>query len=324
MLTCSIDFEKATWVLVEWRYYDKANTITKQREAEDQAFKLARDLSIENKPSSLRALHCVGLVQDSDCKRFGFLFGIPPRSDVTKKPLPLHLYLKDASHWGSPAVLPTFSQRIKLAQSLAVFLWELHSAGWLHKSFHSGNILFFCERFTKAVSVVAPFIGGFEVSRPDADGQLSLDVAGSEFDIYKHPELRDPSNDVQGRPTFERRHDVYSLGLILLEIGLWKPLCSFYKESSTPLQTAQRLIRVAQANLPHQMGDFYLEAVLSCLDCQARQLLSGGGKSLEVGTGKDVATRGSDERGDDERGGVSLRMFVKRVIYNLEKCHCRM
>ncbi|EXJ68339.1 uncharacterized protein A1O5_08131 [Cladophialophora psammophila CBS 110553] len=314
--------KKEAWVLVESRSYDQVNTIQKQREAQDQAFKLALDLSIENKPSSLRALHCVGIVQHLELKRFSFLFEIPRQTDVSKKPLSLHSYLSDASPWGGPAVLPTLSQRIKLAQSLAVSLWELHSAGWLHKSFHSGNVLFFCKRFTDTFSVTEPHIGGFEVSRPDTDGQLSLDMQGGEFDIYKHPELRDESNDLQGRPSFERRHDVYSLGLVLLEIGLWQPLHSFYPKSSTPLKTAQRLLQRAQKNLPHQVGEFCLEAVLSCLDCQEPQLLPGDQKGREAKTGVDTVTATAVASGDDERGGVSLRMFVEKVIYNLEKCHC--
>jgi hypothetical protein len=314
----NIIFQSAapTWVLVEWRYYDRANTAGKQQQAKGQAFKLARDLSISNKPPLLRTLHCIGLVEDNERKRFGFLFKIPPRSDMRTGPLSLHSYLQRPNVAGKPCPLPTLSQRFRLALSLALSMWELHACGWLHKSFHSGNILFFPMRITNDILISDPFIGGFEVGRPDSDGQLSLDVEGSGFDIYKHPELRDPSNQLQRRPAFGRKHDVYSLGLLLFEIGFWSPLRSFFKEANTPFQTTERLMRIARENLPHQMGDLYTEAVLDCLDCVVPR--------LGTDTSTPMANRSMTDIDDDyTRGGSSSRKFVEKVIHRLEKCHCQ-
>ena len=63
-----------------------------------------------------------------------------------------------------------------------------------------------------------PWLVGFEYSREDpgfSENPRELEISK---DIYRHPER-------WGQPTrrFDKSHDVYSLGIILLEIGLWKP-----------------------------------------------------------------------------------------------------
>jgi hypothetical protein len=287
-----------------------------QQQARNQAFQLAHDLGISNKPPLLKTLSCVGFVQDREYQRFGFLFQLPINADVASSPLTLHAYLKGDKLNGKSIPLPTFGERIGLARSLAFSVIELHNAGILHKSLHSGNVLFFPARVTKAISVSESFIGGFEISRPDQDGELSIDMEGGSFDIYKHPELRDPSNELQGRPGFERKHDVYSLGLILLEIGVWQPLQSFFNRKLSPLESARKVLSVARTNLPHQMGRIFCEAVVECIDCEQFGLSRTGAKSMGADTGADGLS-------NDERGGVSLELFIEKVIKRLEECHCR-
>ena len=249
-----------------------ARDLEARRQAQEQAFQLARDLSISNKPTLLKTLQCAGFVQDTDQQRFGFLFELPEWVDVASEPRTLHSYLPDDIVDPRYSLLPTLGERVKLAQDLAYSVVELHGANILHKSLHSGNILFFPARFTKAVSISKPFLGGFGVSRPDQQGRWSLDVRGGSFDVYKHPDLCDPSNELQGRPGSERKHDVYSLGLILLEIGIWKRLDTLQREGATPAENAKRFLNFARRYLPHQMGIEYCEAVVECLDTEHQRL----------------------------------------------------
>jgi serine/threonine protein kinase len=286
------------------------------QQARKQAFQLAHDLNISNKPPLLKTLYCVGFVQDRENQRFGFLFQLPTNADVTFSPVTLHAYLKGDKFNGKSIPLPTFGERIRLARSLAFSMIELHNAGILHKSLHSGNVLFFPARVTNTISVSESYIGGFEISRPDQDGELSIDIEGGSFDIYKHPELRDPSNELQGRPGFDRKHDVYSLGLILLEIGVWQPLQNFFNRKLSPFESARKVLSIACTNLPHQMGRSYCEAVVECIDCEQLRLSRIGAKSMGADTG-------ADRFSNDERGGVSLELFIEKVIKRLEECHCR-
>ncbi|XTI91178.1 hypothetical protein V2W45_1345814, partial [Cenococcum geophilum] len=64
-------------------------------------------------------------------------------------------------------------------------------------------------------------------------------------------------------------YDYYSLGLVLLEIGAWKPLADIIKESRSenlsPERISTKLKTMAEKNLPSTVGEQYSKAVLSCL-----------------------------------------------------------
>ena len=265
---------------------------------------LARDLGVANKPPLLKTLTCAGLVQDTAAKRFGLLFDLPDWVDVAAEPRTLHALLAPEALAAPAAPLPTLAERAALARDLACSVAELHGAGTLHKALHGGNVLFFPARFARAAAAASfarPVVGGFEASRPDQDGQLSLDVAGGAFDLYRHPELRDPSNALQGRPAAARRHDVYSLGLVLLEVGIWQRLDAHHQPKKSPVQNAERFFGLARRYLPHHMGTEYCDAVLACLDLEQRSLVQEPSSSTE-----------------EEAKGVSLELFIENVIRRLE------
>jgi hypothetical protein len=63
------------------------------------------------------------------------------------------------------------------------------------------------------------FLSGFELSRPDERAELTetpeFDVVG---DMYRHPLAQ--SSEGGGR--YRKSYDIYSLGVVLVEIALWK------------------------------------------------------------------------------------------------------
>jgi hypothetical protein len=98
------------------------------------------------------------------------------------------------------------------------------------------------------------------------DGGLAEDMA-PERNIYRHPER-------QGAPSksFSKVHDIYALGVVLLEVGLWKPAMDIFKETFgfeptyETMKKAQEGFRgVAEKQLKHFMGPAYSEAVAACL-----------------------------------------------------------
>lgn len=64
--------------------------------------------------------------------------------------------------------------------------------------------------------------------------------------------------------TYTQAFDVYSLGTVLLEIGLWQPLSTFEAFDS---ESAFRdnLVEIARNELPGQVGTIYASAVRECL-----------------------------------------------------------
>lgn len=81
------------------------------------------------------------------------------------------------------------------------------------------------------------------------------------------------------------QHDVYSLGVCLLEIGMWTPFVRFDTESAVPgipeiaavpsmhdqrkraFEIKRIFTDLAKEKLPSLVGDRYTEVVISCLTC---------------------------------------------------------
>ena len=80
------------------------------------------------------------------------------------------------------------------------------------------------------------------------------------------------------------QHDIYSLGVCLLEVGLWESFVSHADGVTAPLPAAalgitsspelkqpalikERLIAVAKRDLSKRMGERYEEVVINCLTC---------------------------------------------------------
>ncbi|RPA93813.1 hypothetical protein L873DRAFT_1703582, partial [Choiromyces venosus 120613-1] len=109
-----------------------------------------------------------------------------------------------------------------LAECLAKSLLPFHSSGWVHKSIRSSNIVFFQCAVNNCPLYENPYIVGFDYARPDNPNAQSVERStgnNTENAIYRHPDLQraDPRR-------FTAADDIFGLGLVLLEIGLWKRL----------------------------------------------------------------------------------------------------
>jgi hypothetical protein len=72
---------------------------------------------------------------------------------------------------------------------------------------------------------------------------------------------------------------VYAIGVVLLEIGLWRPVVEFDPNfpDMGPDDVRQTLETHARLRLPHYMGKAYTEAVLACLGGRLGEGANGGG-----------------------------------------------
>ncbi|KAJ0357265.1 hypothetical protein COL154_010308 [Colletotrichum chrysophilum] len=68
---------------------------------------------------------------------------------------------------------------------------------------------------------------------------------------------------------FNKIHDIYALGVVLLEIGLWQPVLTLEKSGFSkvrdPNAIKKHLIKHAEKRLGAKMGDNYQKVVLNCL-----------------------------------------------------------
>ena len=119
---------------------------------------------------------------------------------------------------------PSLNLRLEFATTLLETTLQLHTSGWLHKELRSENILFIAPSAQRSEDYLqAPMrIAGYVHARTDDPYEMTEPPASELLkDLYRHPAcLRVP------REPFQRAFDAFSVGCILLELGLW---CSVEK-----------------------------------------------------------------------------------------------
>ena len=154
----------------------------------------------------------------------------------------------------------------------------LHSASFVHKNVRPETII-----TTKAGE---SYLVGFQWLRAAAGITYMLGDAVQANDLYRHPARQGHSPEEM----HSMQHDVYSLGVCLLEIGLWKSFVT-YGSASTDItvdvpgipeaavqlsardrkkrsyEVKRKLADLAKRELPICMGERFAAVVVSCLTC---------------------------------------------------------
>ncbi|KAH7109948.1 prion-inhibition and propagation-domain-containing protein [Dactylonectria macrodidyma] len=268
-------------IIAEWKYYDH---------------NLPREVSVDRIQDIARYLHtnssyrspdlpvpkCLGYVEDIDYSRCCFLYsvpedlpsGSPPSLTTLEDLIPVHF---------NPVSTPNLEHRLHLARVVAGAVFRLHVTGWLHKGIRSSNIIFPRVSDGNLAHITRPELMGFDYSRPDRPHEESEQYpqrGRPQFDLYVHPEYqqwgsgamtgsgaRSPQRGERSHATrYQRKYDIYSLGVLLLEVALWQPVRTFYKKTFTSGQFIDALMDVAETELGHVVGGKYKEVVKACLN----------------------------------------------------------
>jgi hypothetical protein len=212
---------------------------------------------------------------------FELYYSIPPG---LFEPRSLRDLLSTPSARDKSGGLHPLDHRMRLANNLATAVLYVHSEGqFVHKHIKPENIIVFSvdenEKFPHVLGY--PFLVGFDRSRSDSGRTSGRGEIVPEDCIYQHPDRW----GVITEHRFSMMHDVYSLGVVLLEIGLWKPFVRWgasgrqivwkdlidlidgerLKKGKTPGDIRDRFIEMAQRYLPPKMGRKYTNVVVSCL-----------------------------------------------------------
>ncbi|KAI0886485.1 prion-inhibition and propagation-domain-containing protein [Annulohypoxylon maeteangense] len=176
---------------------------------------LTRLLS-EEIPPNFRAPRCLGYTKSPICNGefdFGIVFENPSDMYPNSMWATLHHLLTDHPK-------PSITTRISLSSALADCLFSFHSVDWLHKSLGSENILFFYED-KEQVNIDMPYIAGYDFSRPTSILEMTRKPPFDPWsDIYRHPFAQFG----EAKSHYRKAYDMYSLGVLLIEIALWKPI----------------------------------------------------------------------------------------------------
>lgn len=159
----------------------------------------------------------------------------------------------------------TLSDRMSLARALAESILRFHQADWLQRSISSHNIMFFFENsqtWLTDENTQRPYFLGYVNSRQDSLDAFTEGPTGrSATEInYQHPGY------LKGGVRFSHEHDYYSLGVVLLEIALWKPLDAmkgFMPDKNDAEPMRENLLTKYLPELGFLVGPIYREVVES-------------------------------------------------------------
>ncbi|KAF1973926.1 hypothetical protein BU23DRAFT_553903 [Bimuria novae-zelandiae CBS 107.79] len=283
-----------TPVLVEFSTYDPTYRSTGVPTPTDRLETLLSILGrLSNDQSFHGTLKCLGYFEDPAQPRFGVVFELPSSvysgaSDMHKpveelRPVTLLSVLQTGSKslHNSNSATPPLEDRFRLAFTLALTFNKIHGDDFVHKDVNSSNILVFRKNKRQSTNSRAlqyalrtPVICSFDLfSDYDIEPASTLPP----LNIYRHPE--DPKFTGGKDKDYGPQFDLYSLGLILLEVGLWQPLADLWKPKYTLADFKQRVEDVYIRRLASKCGTAYMQVVRDCF--WATDRIASGAESLQ-------------------------------------------
>lgn len=255
-------------------HYGDPRIATELQKRLENVTELLRSANRAAEKDRFRVLRCAGFYQDPSAYSCGLIYEFPIPSSKTQKFLTLRSALEETQR--SEEEKPSLEQRFQLAQALASSILKFHTVSWLQKSISSFNVAFFHSSNESWLNGIAnPFFLGFLYSRSNDSKEFT---EGPEENAH-HQEYQHPNYSRKGVkiPTYCAEYDYYSLGLVLLEIGLWLSLSMILKglrlkslrnasPSDGPSESGlDILLRSYVQPLRYQMGTRYQHIVETCL-----------------------------------------------------------
>lgn len=297
----SVSGSEATKVIVEYHEYEsmlkrddlEPEEVNELKEPIRNLAWLLQSTTFASKSSDsldqpkIYALECLGFIDQPIEERSAFLYKLPASESEDGASLTtLHAFINAVDSANKrPLMRPSLNDRFSMAHSLALTVSNVHASAWVHKNIWSRGILLFLETssgvstaglYEQRLSTPNPgnrivsYLSDWGYARSVQQGTDMRSDFEVEPNLYRHPNR-------QGRPThqFSRLHDIYALGVVLLEIGLWVTLSRLMEakikeaEKSGRLpnrkKVAEDLMGLAAQRLPKEMGVGYTNAVLACL-----------------------------------------------------------
>lgn len=246
-------------VLIEWHGY--ASDEVRQGRLEELFNRLRSMVALLRleRPDEFCSLPCLGFFHDVESNyRFGVVYELFQGVPVT-----LQEFIESTAD--DPYRQPALEQIFALAYALAKALSAFHLVGWLHKNLSSQNVIFPSVKGRQSnPAIQEPCIVGLNHSRPNDPLAFTEGASDATSGDHQHPDYR------QKGAAFERKYDYYSLGILLLEIGLWQTLNSLKSEDDeydrcSAHELRQKLLESQVPLLRPSMGTSYCEAVKTCL-----------------------------------------------------------
>ncbi|KAH7126557.1 hypothetical protein B0J13DRAFT_454378 [Dactylonectria estremocensis] len=282
-----------TPILVEWKVFE--DPVFKDEDIK-RISRLVKALQAAS-TGHFRTPKCLGYLLPSteSHAKCGLVFQAPSEESM---PVTLYTLLREQqAQAGRKVNIPTLGERFRLAFEIAQALMRWHLAGWVHQGIASFNVVFF-KTSPNTVDYSRPYLVGFDYSRENdaSSTRRRCDQAESEAirDLYQHPERQGAAPPKK----HQRKHDLYALGLVLIEIGRWTQLGDIFRniisKKGGPSLVPDAARKLTERVLSHNMGTAYRDATAASL----------------------LGDLGVKE--DDEYGTRFIANFESQVVHRLE------
>ncbi len=248
-------------VLVEYKGYRERTTLPADTKRSKQRIQTLADLLRTRGPPEFRTLQCTRWFHDPQNQRFGLVFENPVGYDD-------FITLRELIQTPSSTQKPSLGQRFSVIRSIGEALLRWHtSANWVHQGIASHNILFFKPVDSPNFDYTNPYLCGFEFSRHSRSASEGVSVEDFEMNVYRHP-------DRQGVPReyHTKEHDLYSFGILMLEVGIWTLVGNCFdkklRKGLTPHKMQDHIKYHARKQLSHSMGAAYERGASRCLSME--------------------------------------------------------
>lgn len=228
--------------------------------------------------------------QSVSASHFRLVFPFPEKR---ANPRSLRDILLDPINRPAPPIPRNY--RFFLPRKLAEAVYHVHEQNLVHKCIRPESILLFEPegnnpevKYPRTIGL--PVISDWQHARRTKDASRRQAFWDWTMAMYQHPERQaDPSTTAASR--YNIGHDIYSLGICLLEIGLWHTFIIYNDsepgystllaetkaewkaensdgQSLTEAEIEQRVfIHLAGDRLAFEMGEAYSKLVIKCLTC---------------------------------------------------------
>lgn len=267
-------------------------------------------------------LQCYGIVKRSSSNKRLIAIDVLFRTPDWCREAPRTLRQSLLDRPGEP---PSLTQVVNLAKQVARAVSFFHTCDFVHKSVRPENVLVFSGEGRQGADnrgVDSAFLVGYEDLR-NAFFQTNLRGDGDwHRNLYRHPQRQ----GVIVEQRYSMQHDIYSLGVCLLEMGLWQSFVLYGDNGERPalaeglglvcpnrgnqvhsaeiaMLNKDGLVNLARTRLAPRTGDIYATVVLACLTC-----LDPGNEAF-----------GDEEDLKDEDGVLVGVRFIEQILMKLEK-----
>jgi hypothetical protein len=289
---------KQQFVFVEFKDYLSDDGF-KDKDIRDDILQLGRLICDPRTPSRLGTMRCVGLSKNSDTGYIAFVYALPEHLSSVPKPFGPKDWDVRRPHQLSTSLryapMPPLGMRFDLARGLMKSVMLLHASGWLHKNIRPDSVMFFPpdrKPLTRSfIDFTHALLMGYGYSRlyinPQdgaREGNQNKHVTNPyqskniTLDMYHHPDKR---KDPMWR--YQHAYDIYSLGLVLFEIGLWTPLklSLASQDNEDPKETLKK-IQGLLPRLEGLCGEVYADVVGKCLKMETQTSEAGSQRQREM------------------------------------------